>query len=58
VVFQDFKVHPPLETYITLGNDALLKCEITSFVGDLVSVVSWHGNQGETYLPGAFGNFI
>lgn len=29
------------EEYVILGNDALLKCKIPSFVSDFVSVISW-----------------
>lgn len=29
-----------------LGNDALLKCKIPSFVADFVNVVSWQEEQG------------
>lgn len=49
VVFQDFKTHVDSETYVIIGNDAILKCDVPSFVGDLVSVVSWHDNQGEVF---------
>ena len=27
--------------YVILGNDALMKCEVPSFVTDLVSVTGW-----------------
>ena len=27
--------------YVILGNDALMKCEIPSFVSDLVQIQSW-----------------
>jgi hypothetical protein len=36
--------------YVILGNSALLKCEIPSFVADFVSVVSWSDNQGQEYF--------
>ena len=29
------------EEYVIVGNDALLKCKIPSFVSDFVSVISW-----------------
>ena len=35
--------------HVILGNSALLKCEIPSFVADFVSVVSWSDNQGLEY---------
>ena len=34
VIHQEFKVHVPLETYVIKGNDAIVKCEIPSFVGE------------------------
>ena len=32
--------------YVIIGNDALMKCSIPSFVADMVRVISWHDNQG------------
>ncbi len=29
------------------GNDALLKCQIPSFLGDLVTVTSWIDSEGK-----------
>ena len=46
-----------LESYVILGNDALLKCEVPSFVSDLVDVDSWLDNQGQSFLAGSFGDF-
>ena len=37
------------EQYVIRGNDALVKCDIPSFVADLVTVVSWHDNNGQVY---------
>ena len=37
--------------YIVLHNDALLKCNIPSFVADFVSVAGWVDSQGESYHP-------
>ena len=34
-----------------MGNSALLKCEIPSFVADFVSVVSWIDNDAIEYFP-------
>ena len=34
------------------GNDALLKCEIPSFVADFVTVNSWIDNTGSEYFAG------
>ena len=58
MISQDFKVHVDLESYVILGNDALLKCEVPSFVSDLVDVESWLDNQGQSFLQsGSFGDF-
>ena len=35
-----------------MGNDALLKCNIPSFVADFVSVTAWVSGKGETYYAG------
>ena len=41
--------------YIILGNDALMKCEVPSFVSDLVQVHSWIDNENnEFYLKDGF----
>ena len=39
------------EEYVILGNDALMKCKIPSFVSDFVSVVSWVDNDGRDFYP-------
>ena len=41
----------PEEEYVILGNDALMKCKIPSFVADFVSVVSWVDNEGRDIYP-------
>ena len=33
--------------YVILGNDALIKCSIPSFVADFVSVISWTTSEDE-----------
>ena len=41
--------------YVILGNDALMKCEVPSFVSDLVQVHSWIDNENnEFYLKDGF----
>ena len=55
VVFQDFNINVPRETYGILGNDAIIKCEVPSFVADLVSVTSWTDTSGKS-IPHSFGN--
>ena len=37
--------------YVIIGNSALIKCEIPSFVSDFVNVVSWVDNEGNSILP-------
>lgn len=32
--------------YVILGNDAIMKCSIPSFVADFVSVTSWFDSRG------------
>ena len=34
------------EEYIILGNDAIIKCNIPSFVSDFVTVDSWVDSEG------------
>ena len=41
-----------LKAFVINGNDALLKCEIPSFVADFVSVDSWKDNEGNEYFLG------
>ena len=53
MISQDFKIHVDFENYVILGNDALLKCDIPSFVADLVDVFGWFDNEGNEYLADA-----
>ena len=39
------------DSYIIVGNSALVKCEIPSFVADFVSISSWVDNQRNEYYP-------
>ena len=41
------------EEYVIVGNDAILKCKIPSFVADFVSVVSWQDAEGNEYFLSA-----
>ena len=45
------------KVHVILGNSALVKCDIPSFVADFVSVVSWLDNDGMEYFPSNFGIF-
>jgi hypothetical protein len=37
---------------IILGNEAVLKCSIPSFVADFVSVIGWTDSEDVSYYPG------
>ena len=43
------------DEYVVSGNYALMKCEIPSFVADLVRVVSWENDNGELFVPSTRG---
>jgi len=58
VVFQEFKANVDHESYAILGNDVLIKCELPSFVADMVTVANWHDSEGNEYHPGSYGNFM
>ena len=45
------------EVHVILGNSALAKCDIPSFVADFVSVVSWLDNDGIEYFRSKLGTF-
>ena len=42
-----------LRESVIVGNDALFKCSIPSFVADFVSVDSWMDSEGESVSIGA-----
>ncbi|CAG0883702.1 unnamed protein product [Darwinula stevensoni] len=52
VVSQPFEVEADNE-YVMRGNDALLKCEIPSFVGEFVEVRAWEDSDGRNFYPGS-----
>ena len=35
--------------YVVLGNDAILKCSIPSFVADFISVIGWVDNESNNF---------
>ena len=37
--------------YVILGNSAIMKCEIPSFVADLIQIVSWKDSSGNIFTP-------
>ena len=50
MISQEFKAHVALETYVILGNDALVKCEIPSFVSDLVTINGWMDDENNDFF--------
>ena len=52
---QAYDVYVEME-HVVLGNDALFKCKIPSYVADLTEVVGWVDSEGKEYLPSTFGN--
>ena len=38
------------DVYVIIGNSALMKCDVPSFVADFVSVNSWVDNQGQEHF--------
>ena len=55
VVHQGYATEP-INEYVIVGNDALLKCTIPSFVVDFVEVVAWVDSEGKTFSKNE--NFI
>lgn len=49
-MFQEFNAHVVPETYAIVGNDALIKCEVPSFVVDLVKVANWVDDSEQDFL--------
>ena len=56
VVTQDYDTDL-LKAFVIKGNEALLKCEIPSFVADFVTVESWVDNEGNQYFSGTTNNY-
>ena len=54
-VSQDYSTDATHKVYVIIGNSALIKCEIPSFVSDFLSVVSWIDNENTEYFPSALG---
>ena len=57
MISQDFKAHVPQESYVILGNDALVKCDIPSFVTDLVQIIGWTDSEGKEFGQTGNSNF-
>ena len=43
--------------YVTIFNDALLKCQIPSHIGDLVFLQNWEDNLGNFFFSGPGGYY-
>ena len=56
VVTQQYETDAERE-YVIIGNTALLKCKIPSFVADFVSVESWKDNENNEYFSGISNNY-
>ena len=50
VVSQDYQTELVSE-HVILGNDALFKCLIPSFVSDFVVVEAWIDNEAKAFYP-------
>ena len=57
MISQEFKAHVALETYVILGNDALVKCEIPSFVSDLVTINGWIDDENNEFFAQITGDY-
>ncbi len=44
-----------MNVYVILGNDALVRCTIPSFVADFVSVVGWVDSEGNQFYKSGAG---
>ena len=45
------------EEYVIIGNDALLKCKIPSFIADFVFVINWEDEESNIFYPNKeYGN--
>ena len=58
VVSQDYSTDADHKVYVIIGNSALIKCQIPSFVADFISVTSWVDNDGIEYFPANNNNGI
>ena len=50
MVHQAYNIRSSPEDVI-LGNDAIMRCSIPSFVSDFVSVVDWEDSEGVVLFP-------
>ena len=52
---QEYRTYVNQE-HVIRGNDVLFKCDIPSFVTDIVLVQSWNDNEGVIYAAHSQGN--
>lgn len=50
-MIQYYDIDIPKEFAIR-GNSAIMRCQVPSFVGDFIDVVSWQTDQNETFYAG------
>ena len=55
MVQQNYVAYVEME-HVVLGNDALFKCKIPSYVADLASVAGWVDSQGNDFATAGQGN--
>ena len=57
VILQDYQTEISNE-HIILGNEAIFKCSIPSFVSDFVTVEAWLDNEAKSFeLKNLYGKF-
>ena len=39
----------PINEYVILGNDVIMKCSVPSFMSDFISIVGWTDNSGNEF---------
>ena len=58
MVAQDYQTELVSE-HVILGNDALFKCLIPSFVSDFVAIEAWLDNGAQAFYPASkYGNLF
>ena len=57
VVSQDYSTDADHKVYVIIGNSALIKCQIPSFVADFVTIDSWNDNFNNQYFSDLTTNY-
>ena len=55
VVIQDYELYVH-HSHVIRGNDVLFKCDIPSFVSDMVTLFNWEDNDLKVYQAGSASN--